>query len=242
MKSSSCIAALSLVLLAGLCHAAEDPAATIRRLSQEFSDASAKGDAAVFRRLLHKDVVFMNEAGQLATKDEIVAAAQPAAAGVGNALVQDDFHVVFVGNTAVTSFTDHSTVHFFYQVIRPDFRSTEVWVKVGTGWQMVSSQTIALLVDPPAVAVAPKLLDDYVGTYAADPSFVIRIRRDGDALMSSTNGAPEARLLGESSDVFFTAGQARVRRIFERDAAGAVTGFRSRREGMDLVFRRQPTG
>ncbi len=242
MKIPSCILSLSIALLAGGALAAEDPAATVRRLSQEFSDASAKGDAAVFRRLLHKDVVFMNEGGQLATKDEIVASARPAAAGVTNDLVQDDFHVVFVGNVAVTSFTDHSTVHFFGQVIRPDFRSTEVWAKMGAGWQMISSQTVALLVDPPAVAVAPKLLDDYVGTYAADPSFVIRIRRDGDALVSSTNGAAEAPLLGESADVFFTAGQARVRRIFERDASGAVTGFRSRREGMDLVFRRQTAG
>ena len=248
MKVSPRIAGLSFLLVvagaagAAGAAAAEDPAATIKRLSQEFSDASAKGDAAAFRRLLHKDVVFMNEGGQIATKDELVASARPADKGVANDLVQDDFHVVFVGNVAVTSFTDHSTVHFFDQVMRPDYRSTEVWAKVGSGWQMISSQTVALLVDPPAVAVAPKRLDDYVGTYSADPSFVIRIRRDGDALVSSTNGSPEARLLGESTDVFFTPGQARVRRIFERDAAGIVTGFRSRREGMDLVFRKQATG
>ena len=242
MKLSSCIVIVSIALLASRAFAAEDRGATIRRLSQEFSDASAKGDAAVFKRLLHKDVVFMNESGQVATKDELVAGAQPSAAGVTNELVQDNFHVVFVGPVAITSFTDHATVHFFGQVIRPDFRSTEVWTKVGSGWQMISSQTVALLVDPPAVPIPAKLLDDYVGTYAADPSFVIRIRRDGDTLVSSTNGSTDAQLLGESSDVFFTAGQPRIRRIFERDAAGAVIAFRSRREGLDLVFKRQAAG
>jgi hypothetical protein len=158
---------------------------------------------------------------------------------VTNELVQDDFHVVFVGDVAVTSFTDHATVHFFGQVMHPDFRSTEVWKKFGGGWQMISSQTMAVPVDPPKVTVTAKALDDYVGAYQADPSFVIRIRRDGESLKSSTNGGAETVLLCETPDVFFTAGQPRLRRIFERDAEGRIVRFRSRREGMDLVFRRQ---
>lgn len=150
--------------------------------------------------------------------------------------------MALIGDVAVTSFTDHATVHFFGQVMRPGFRSTEVWKRFGGGWQMVSSQTMAVLVDPPAITVPAKALDDYVGTYQADASFVIRVRREGDLLKTSTNGAPETVLLCETPDVFFTAGQPRLRRFFERDATGAVEGIRSRREGMDLVFRKQAPG
>jgi ketosteroid isomerase-like protein len=226
--------ALSLNALAG-----EEAAALVRRLSQQFSDASAAGDAAVFARLLNDDVVFMNEGGEIATKADIIAGAQPARPGVKNELVQDDFHVVFIGDVAVTSFTDHATVHFFAQVMRPDFRSTEVWKKFDGGWQMISSQTMALPVDPPRIVVAAKALDGYAGVYQADPSFVIRVRRDGESLKSSTNGGAETILLCETPDVFFTAGQPRLRRIFQRDAEGRIVGFRSRREGMDLVFQRR---
>jgi hypothetical protein len=38
--------------------------------------------------------------------------------------------------------------------------------------------------------------------------------------------------------VFFVAGQPRTRKIFQRDAAGKITGFVDRREGIDLVWKK----
>lgn len=38
--------------------------------------------------------------------------------------------------------------------------------------------------------------------------------------------------------MLFTPGQPRLRKIIQRDARGKVTGFVSRREGHDLVFKR----
>ena len=46
----------------------------------------------------------------------------------------------------------------------------------------------------------------------------------------------------EVRDVLFVAGQARSRKIFQRDAGGKITGFVDRREGQDLVWHRESSG
>jgi len=103
---------------------------------------------------------------------------------------------------------------------------------------MISSQTIALQEDPPSITVPPGELAGYAGTYTAGPGYVIAIKVDGSALAASINGGPAVPLEPEVRDVFFVPGQPRVRRIFERDASGTVTGFVSRHEGHDITFTR----
>jgi hypothetical protein len=62
--------------------------------------------------------------------------------------------------------------------------------------------------------------------------------RDGDRLLASVNGGPPAPQLAEVKDVVFTSGRARVRKIFQRDASGAVVGLVYRREGHDILLKR----
>ena len=214
-----------------------DDADTVRRLSQAFSDASAAGDAKALARLLDERVLFMNEGGDLPTKKDIVDSAQPPAPGTSSVLQQKDLKVEMHGNVAVTSFTDVATFRFNGQVHGAEFLSTEVWLKEGGAWKMISSQTMAAQHDPPAVALPAATLDEYVGTYRAG-DFTYRIERDGDGLRGLPSGAPPVALKAELRDVFFTPGQPRTRRIFQRDAQGRVTGFVSRREGLDWVLTR----
>ena len=42
----------------------------------------------------------------------------------------------------------------------------------------------------------------------------------------------------ESPDAFFVPGEPRTRRIFQRDAAGRISGFVERRESWDLFWKR----
>jgi hypothetical protein len=67
----------------------------------------------------------------------------------------------------------------------------------------------------------------------------IKSESAGDHLTGSMNGAEPVALAAELQDVLFAPGQPRVRRIFQRDAAGKITGFVSRREGRDMVLTRQ---
>jgi ketosteroid isomerase-like protein len=236
-------AVVSAVLVGGLvfttgAFAGDDDIATITRLSQEFSDASAVGDAKVFEKYLDDDVIFMDESGALSTKHDIVAGATPPAEGISNKLVQSDLDIKLHGNVAVTSFTDNSSVNVYGQISKARYRSTEVWMKKNGAWKMISSQTLALPDDPAQTHLPADALDQYVGSYDAGPKLTIKIERKGDSLVSATNGGKTNLLLVEVRDVLFTPGQPRLRRIFERDATGKIIGFNARREGHDLHFKR----
>ncbi len=218
--------------------AREDDAALIKRQSQEFSDASASADAKIIEKYLDDDVIFMDESGGVSTRHDILAGLSPPANGISNKLVQSDWQIKIHGNVAVTSFTDNSTVNVYGQSYEAKYRSIEVWQKKAGAWRMISSQTLALADDPPAIHLPVDVLDQYAGTYEAGPKLVVKIARKGDGLESTTNAGKTNPLLAEVRDVLFTPGQPRVRRIFERDASGRVVGFIARREGHDLRFKR----
>jgi hypothetical protein len=226
------------VLAASSVHATEDVATKIQRQSQEFSDASASGDTTTLARYLDEHVVFINEGGDIASKKDITTPGPSGPKDVTNHLVQTDFHIEVHGKVAVTSFTDNATVHVGDQILRPRFRSTEVWLDEGDAWRMISSQTVALSDDPPARSLSSRELDEYVGTYQATPGLTVTITRQGNQLLGSTNGAKPTPLLAEVRDVLFMPGQPRLRRIFERDANGKLVGFSSRREGHGIEFRK----
>ena len=65
------------------------------------------------------------------------------------------------------------------------------------------------------------------------------IQWDGKQLLGGRVGRSLTPLQVEVRDVLFVAGQPRTRKIFQRDAKGAVAGFVDRREGEDLVFKRR---
>jgi len=229
-----------LPILLALCVSAQandDVAALIKRQSQEFSDASASGDAKVLGKFLDDRVLFMNEGGDMPTKEEIVDGAQPPANGMKNQLTQENFKVEVHGNVAVTSFTDVSTLQFHGQTLHAKYLSTEVWLREANGWKMISSQTMAAQDDPPEATLSVWALDEYVGTYQAG-DFTYRIERSGDGLTGTAQGGKPVVLKAELRDVFFTPGAPRIRRIFQRDEHGKIVGFASRREGHDIVFKR----
>jgi ketosteroid isomerase-like protein len=213
----------------------DDDATVIERQSKEFSDASASGDARTLEKYLDDAVVFMNEGGELATKHDIVTGTAPPPAGVRNTLVQTDFTIHIERDVAVTSFTDNGTFNAYGQTYHGRFRSIEVWRRKQGRWLMISSQTLAASDDPPARQLPAAELDQYVGAYSAGPGLAVRIARDGDGLVSATNDSKPAALRVEVHDVLFTPGQPRLRRVFERDADGKITGFVSRREGRDVL-------
>jgi len=215
-------------------RAAETDTATIARLSQAFSDASASGDAKTLDELLDADVVFMGEDGTLSSKHDIVAGASPPPAGTHNTLVQSDFRVALHGDVAVTSFTDNATFVTGGQTAHDRFRSTEVWLRKHGSWKMVSSQTIEVPVEPRHIQLAAGELDAYVGSYQMAPGHAMRIERQGDGLVSIGRDDKPVPMLAEARDVMFRAGAPRVRFVFARNADGRITGFDVRRAGHDM--------
>ncbi len=234
------IAAFALVVLSAsnaTAAAANGDAAQLKKLSQAFSDASATNDVPVLAKLLDDRVTFINENGEIATKADLASGPPaPKTPGQTRTLTQRDFKVQLYGNTAVTSFTDHLVQHAYGQLVTEDFRSTEVWLREAGDWKMISSQTLALQIDPPAVTLPTAELEQYVGKYAAGPGLIVAIARTGTGLTISTNGGSAIKMQAELRDVFFTPGQPRLRRIFQRNGSDTIVGFVSRHEGHDIRF------
>jgi ketosteroid isomerase-like protein len=219
-------------------RAAEDVSALLKAKTQAFSDAVQVGDAAVIDAMLDPRVLFFNEGGDRATKQDMVGGAAPPPKGVTGKITVTDWRCETHGDTAVTSFIDELAQDFHGQPFHARFQSVESWRKAAGQWRMIASETIALYDDPPPASLPAAILEDYVGVYQAAPELRFIFTRDGDRLLASVNGGPAAPQLAEMRDVVFTPGGARARKIFQRDANGVVVGVIYRREGHDIFLKR----
>ncbi len=115
---------------------------------------------------------------------------------------------------------------------------TETWLCRGGQWKLALHAYVERK-DPPAIALSSAELDAYVGRYSAAPDLKLTIRREGDHLVMQRDGKPAQTLLAEARDVLFIPGEPRDKNLFQRDARGRVTGFIDRREGEDIVWKRE---
>jgi uncharacterized protein DUF4440 len=213
--------------------------ALLKKQTKEFSQAGQKGEAAVFDRYLDADVVFTNETGAIASKQELLEGCTPPPANSGERHIEVTNWVLHrQGDIATATFIDELTHDFHDQKIVLRFQSTETWAKRDGGWKMIASQTMNVQRDPAAITLPVSELDDYVGTYQLDPSIVVKIARDGANLTMTVNAATPVVVKVEVKDVLFTPGLPNVRRIFQRDSAGHVVRYISRRDGADLIFKK----
>jgi hypothetical protein len=58
----------------------------------------------------------------------------------------------------------------------------------------------------------------------------------GGQLVGTRDTRKPATWNAEALDVFFIQGDPRIRKIFQRDAAGKIAGFVERRESWDIVW------
>jgi len=143
------------------------------------------------------------------------------------------------GDNAVATYIADESLDYHGQAIKTQFRTTDSWHQASGQWRMVSSMTLAVLKDPPAIALPAATLADYAGHYDLTPAIHYTIRVDGTRLLGARDGGgKEVELKAEAADLFFVPGAPRSRKVFFRDASGRVTGFADRREGNDIVWRR----
>jgi hypothetical protein len=211
--------------------------ALLKAQTQSFSEAGQKGDGATMARLLDPQVVFTNETGRIVTKTQIVESAAPSP-GDRNIEVTNWSVTRQASDVATATFIDVLTQKSAGRTLIYRYQSTETWAKRTDGWKMIASHTMVVPQDPPAIALRPTEIDDYVGTYQASADLVVKITKTADGLQSSTNGGEPTPLKAEFHDVMFIPGAAPGVRVFERDANGHVVGFLSRRSGNDLPLKK----
>ena len=206
----------------------------LKRQTQEFSDAGHEGNKAVMDRYLDPEVVFVNEDGSLNGKKDILEGASAPPPGITMSIKVTEWAMRRHGNVAVATFVDDLTENFHGQALDFKYRSTEVWKLKDRNWRMISSQTLTLPEDPPAVRLAPAVLQDYVGTYEIAPKMIVKITRRDDQIFGTLNDGAAAEFKAEVRDVLFTPGRP-GRKIFQRDEQGHITGYRIRTDGRDIL-------
>jgi hypothetical protein len=245
-----CSYAIAIALSLAACRAATSPrapdgdaasvTAELRAHTQALLDAVAVGDRAVWDRLLDPAMIYVSEAGAIQTKAALLAELEPLPPGLSGSIAIGRFDVTVYGDTAVVVHLDHESMRYHGHPLASDFLTTHVWRRGPGGWRLVAAHVHAALVDPPAVALPPAQLDEYVGRYRLTDALTYEIRRDGDGLVGQRSDRPAQVLAAEARDVFFVPGQPRSRKVFQRDAAGRITGFADRREGHDIPWARLP--
>jgi hypothetical protein len=210
----------------------------LERQTQELLDAISAGDASVWERYLDPACWIVDEGGDVLTKKELVGDLRPMTEGVSGVLRVTEFQAAHHGDVATTTYVAEEDQNYHGQSLKCSYRTSDTWKKTSAGWRLIASQTLALRADPPSVALAPQLLDEYIGVYRLTPAIAFEIHRSGGGLEGQQTDRKAVKLLAEAPDVLFVPGRPRIRYIIRRGADGKVTGFAQRREAWDLVWTR----
>jgi len=93
-------------------------------------------------------------------------------------------------------------------------------------------EKVVLAAERKEVAVSPKVLANYAGTYQLTPAFSITIRLDGERLMAQATNQPELPIFAESETKFFyRVVDAQIE--FFKDEKGTVTHLVLHQGGRD---------
>jgi hypothetical protein len=217
---------------------AEDVSALLKAKAQALETAVAPGDAKVWADTLDGLALMGDENAVVTDKAATVKEITPLPPGASGHINVINWKANIGDHEAVATYTADEFENFHGQHLHAQYLITTSWVKRGADWKLLSMAVLATQQDPPAVSLPAKLTDDYQGKYSGGPGLDIAITKQNGKLMSRRSGKPAVELKAELADVLFVPGQPRSRDIFQRDANGRVTGFVSRREERDVVYKK----
>jgi hypothetical protein len=204
---------------------------------QEMSDAIASGDVAVWDKYIDASVIYAEEDDSYKGKANLLKEIVPLPKGLSGGIKIDLLSYYEDGDTAVALFRQNETEHYFGQTIFAKYLTNTTWKKRADGWKLIAGQVLAEKTDPPAIALPPGQLAQYVGTYKLkDSASIYRLTLENGILIGTRDSRKPATWNAEASDVFFIKGDPRIRKIFQHDASGKITGFVERRESWDVVW------
>jgi hypothetical protein len=232
-----------LLLLAALTlqvapNAPESTAELLRTKDQMLLDAIAPGDRKVWEQALAADAVYVDENGTVMDRAEFLKQVEPLPPGASGSIQITSYSAHVSGDLATVVHTDDEQENYHGQMLYARYLMTETWRREAGEWKLYLVHAYAVLKDPPAISLPAEALRQYVGRYVGGADLVYIIQWDGKQLVGGREGGDMKPLLVEVRDVLFVAGQPRIRKIFQRDASGSITGFVDRREGRDLAWHR----
>lgn len=217
-----------------------DVAATLRAADQALLDAIAPGDRATWDRLLAPDAVYVDENGRVIERAAFLQELVPLPPGLSGHIDITEHRVRQAGDTALVVLRIDEHEDYFGLPLRAGYLMTETWLRQAGAWRLAMTHAWVVAPDPPAIELPAPALEDYVGRYAGPGGQAYEIRREAEGLVGGNPGGTMRPMRAEMRDLLFVPGQPRVRKLFQRDARGQVTGFVDRREGEDIAWTRSP--
>ena len=232
--------AAAIAVSAAPARAADDAAlkTELETKTQALLDAVAAGNKAPWDSAADPALIYVTENNEVLTKAALLDQTSPLPPGLAGHIKVTDYRLQRHGDAAVATYIADESLDYHGQTIRTKFRTTDSWHETPGGWKLIASMVLAVLDDPPAIALPPAMLAQYAGRYALTPDIHYTVRVDGGRLFGQRDGGKEVELKAEAADIFFVPGSPRSRKVFYRDAAGHVTGFGDRREGHDIKWKR----
>lgn len=225
--------------LPGYSDTSDSMTATLRAKDQALLDAIAPGDKKVWEAALASEAVYVDESGTILDRKTFLDQLTPLQAGASGKLEIANYRAHISGDLATVIHLDDEQETYHGQSLTAQYLTTETWRRDGDEWKLYLVHTYAVLKDPPAITLPEKELRQYVGEYSAAPDLTYVIRFDGQRLVGGKKGASSKPLDVEVRDVLFVPGQPRIRKIFQRNESGRITGFVDRRESWDLVWKKK---
>jgi hypothetical protein len=233
---------LFLLLIPSRALAADPTVDLLRAKDQALLDAIAPGDRKVWGAALAPDAVYVDENGVTIERADFLKQLDPLPEGSSGTIRIASYSARISGDLATVIHTDDEQENYHGQMLSAHYLTTETWHRESGDWKLHMVHTYARLKDPPAIALPARDLQEYAGHYSGGAELAYIIQWDGKQLVGGKPGRSMAPLQVEIRDVLFVAGQPRSRKIFQRDADSKITGFVDRREGEDVVWRRERSG
>ena len=116
----------------------------VRQMIDKYRTALLQRDIPALEKIWAEDYVFVNASGELMTKAQRLASLKSGATSFESIKNEENLTVRVYQNSAVA--TSRATINGQYngKPAMGQYRSTHVWVKGPTGWQLVSNQLTAL--------------------------------------------------------------------------------------------------
>ncbi len=108
-------------------------------LERQLSEALAKQDAAVLKRLWSDDLVFTSPNGHLTNKTQRLAGQKPSAQPAQLSNINDEVRVRVYGNTAVVTVLTTWKGKAGTQEFSDQYQATHVWIKQRGRWQLIAA-------------------------------------------------------------------------------------------------------
>jgi hypothetical protein len=214
-----------------------DDRALITQYEQQLSDAITNGAPAAWDKYLDPNVIYAEEDDSYKGKGEMVKEVRPLPKGLGGEIKVELLSYHEDGDTAVAFFRQHEIERYYGQTIHASYLLSTVWKKRIGGWMQIEGQVLAEKTDPPSTMLPANDLQKFAGDYKLkDSEPIFRLKLSDGKLVGGRAGKLPSEWNAETRDVFFIKGDPRIRKIFQYDATGKVTGFTERRESWDIVW------